>query len=205
MACWVGFQILAKEYTKQNAKRRIFVGAEGKSEITLTAWLQQICDDAGLALHLDQFNARGGDAVAIVRKCKGRIRTSSNRLGKYDHRVILLDSDRLENDIGKGRDPTLYAEEENINLIYLEPNIEGFYFRLHKGNEEKILEANKTVKELKKIWPEYGKNLPSIDLIDKFTVEDIKRVAQFDKNIEKLLLILGLLKKSQIDNTTSQD
>ena len=177
---------------KFKRRKRIFVGAEGQSEMTLISWLQQICDDADLALHLVKYDAHGGDGLAIVEDCKKKIKNSYKNQEDFAHRIILLDSDRLKIDIDHGRNPTKLAKEENFNLIYLKPNIEGFYICLHKGNERKIPVAKTTEDELKKIWPKYKKNTPSADLIRKFTVEDIRRVAKVDKYIKNLLLILGL-------------
>ena len=198
MVCWGGFLILAKYRYKTHTRRiiekrkRIFAGAEGQSEIALIAWLQQICDELELALHLDKFNARGGDCLAIVKKCIRKVEHSSKRHDEFAKRIILLDSDRLEEDISHGRDPSKIAKDNDFHLIYLVPNIEGFYYRLHEGNEMEELVACNTMKELKDIWKEYKKNTPSSDLIRRFTVEDIKRVAIYDNNIKMLLSILGI-------------
>ena len=198
-----------KMYPKQNIKRRepIFAGAEGQSEVTLIAWLQQICDDAGLALYLDAHNARGGYPEKIVKNCIGTIRTLPNRRESYVDHFILLDSDVLKDDIELGRNPVKLAKENDINLIFLEPNIEGFYYRMCKeGNEKTILDKDKVENELERIWPDYKKNISKDDLIHKFTVEDIRRVAKYDKNVEKLLSILGLLEENnQSDSSTTKD
>ena len=44
-----------------NNRRRIFVGVEGKSEKSFVVWIQNLCDEAELRIHLDIWAAGGGD------------------------------------------------------------------------------------------------------------------------------------------------
>ncbi len=173
-------------------RKRIFVGTEGESEKALVKWLQMLCDNAGAWVHLTCVAAQGGDCLSVVEYCYKQYQEKTRKQGRFIGQLILLDTDRLESDIRAGRGPASFEGGVNFELVFLKPNIEGFYYRLHEGYENKAPSVHRTDRELIKIWPEYKKNTPSIDLDSKFTVEDVKRVANVDSDILKLVNILGL-------------
>ena len=46
-------------------RRRIFVGVEGKSEKSFVVWIQNLCDEAEMRVHLDIWVAGGGDTKKL--------------------------------------------------------------------------------------------------------------------------------------------
>ena len=46
--------------------------------------------------------------------------------------------------------------------------------------------------ELRKVWPEYSKQLTADQLSQRFTLSDVLRAAQHDSELQRLLKVLGL-------------
>ena len=46
--------------------------------------------------------------------------------------------------------------------------------------------------ELRKVWPEYSKQLTADQLSQRFTLSDVKRAAQHDSELQRLLTVIGL-------------
>ena len=62
---------------------------------------------------------------------------------------------------------------------------------MHTGHEQRQVQAQNALKELKKVWPEYDKP-PTADQLDqRFNATDLLRVVQHDEYLQKLLEILG--------------
>ena len=103
---------------------------------------------------------------------------------------MLLDSDRIKQDRQAGRDAQSVASKEKLKLIFLHPNLEGLLLRLHEGHESRRIGDNAEA-ELKKVWPEYSKQLTADQLRQRFALSDLKRAAQYDNELKRLLKILG--------------
>ena len=111
---------------------------------------------------------------------------------QFEHKLVLLDRDRVNQDQIAGRDAPALATRANIELIYQELNLEGLLLRLHAGNEQRRVAATRAETELKRVWPEYRK-APTIDQLKRrFGLGDVQRAAQYDQELRKLLDILGL-------------
>ena len=80
-------------------RRRIFVCAEGEGERSLALWLNRLSDEQGRHLHLDIAVAGGGDTRQVVDFAV------EQRKGRDFGALVFVDSDRLEEDRDKGRDP----------------------------------------------------------------------------------------------------
>ena len=169
-------------------RRRIFVGAEGESERAFAAWLQRLCDAQGRHLHLKIFVADGGDGVSVVEHCAKAIRKNK----PHDKRLVLLDSDRLAEDRRNGRDPAPVATRAGIELVLLEPNLEGLILRLHEGWETRKPAPGSVKNDLKKLWPGYRKRASADDLERRFGVDDLRRAARHDEHLRTLLKALEL-------------
>lgn len=171
-------------------RRRIFVGAEGESERAFAAWLQRLCDAQGRHLHLEIFVAGGGDGVSVAERCAKALRKKKNK--PHDRRFVLLDSDRLAEDRRKGRDPAPVAARAGIELVLLEPNLEGLILRLHEGQETRKPAPGSVESDLKKLWPGYRKPPSADDLESRFGVDDLRRAARYDEYLQTLLEALEL-------------
>ena len=169
-------------------RKRVFVGAEGESERAFAAWLQRLCDDRGLHLHLDVFVAGGGDGAVVARRCAERC----ERRRPYVRRFVLLDADRIPEDRMSDRDPAPVAAKAGIDLILLEPDLEGVLLRLHEGQETRNLARRSAETELRKRWPGYRKPPSADDLEKRFDLGDLRRAAHHDAHLRRLLEGLGL-------------
>ena len=169
----------------------IFIGVEGPSERAFGQFLARCCDDAGLHLHLEVKPATGGDTMAVVEETKHRLERHPIRK-EIKTRLVLLDRDRLDQDINAGRDPHVLASKGNIELVFQEPNLERLLLRLHRGMERRRVSARDASAELRKVWPDYRKPPTAIQLNQRFSDSDLRRAARYDGELGKLLGILGL-------------
>ncbi len=171
-------------------RRVIFIGVEGTSDRAFVTFLQNCCDEKGLHLHLNVGLGYGGDSVVVVEEAARYLNRHFERRDISD-RLVLLDSDRINQDIQAGRDAQSVALRENLGLIFLHPNLEGLLLRLHEGYESRRI-VNNTEVELRKVWPEYSKQLTADQLRQRFALSDLQRAARHDNELKRLLEILGL-------------
>ena len=172
-------------------RRVIFIGVEGESERTFARFLQRCCDGEGRHLHLDTKPGNGGDSVSVVEEA-GRYLARHSAKRDIGDRLVLLDRDRIEQDLEAGRDAQAAASGWNLKIIFQDPNLEGLLFRLHPGHEQRRIMAGDVMAELRRIWPEYRKPPTADQLSRRFTLSDVRRAARYDEELQKLLKILGL-------------
>ena len=172
-------------------RRVIFIGVEGKSDQAFVRFLGNCCEEAGLHLHLDVRPGSGGDSVAVVEEA-ARYLKHSGKGNIPDNRLVLLDRDRIKQDLQAGRDAQTVASRAKLEIIFQEPNLEGLLIRLHQGQENRIIEADNAMAELRKVWPEYSKQLTADQLSQRFALSDVQRAAQHDSELQRLLTVIGL-------------
>ena len=171
-------------------RRVIFIGVEGVSDRAFVTFLQNCCNEKGLHLHLNTKPADGGDSVVVVKEAARYLNRHFERRDISD-RLVLLDSDRINQDIQAGRDARSVASKENLELIFLHPNLEGLLLRLHEGYESRRI-VNNAEAELQKVWPAYSKQLTADQLKQRFALSDLQRASRHDNELKRLLEILGL-------------
>ena len=173
-------------------RRVVFIGVEGKSDRAFVAFLGRVCDDENLHLHLDVKPANGGDSVAVVEEAGRRLKRHPDPRA-ISKRLELLDADRIEADRAAGRDARAAASKWRLEIVLMTPNLEGLLVRLHEGREARSIAAGDAERQLRKLWPEYGKGSLSADQLKRrFTLANLKRAAHHDEELQKLLGILGL-------------
>lgn len=172
-------------------RERFFVCAEGESERSLAKWLQLLCNEQKLHVHLDICVAQGGDSLAVVEFANFQYQKRRNRFGEYVAGFVLLDNDRLDRDRQSGRDPEP-ALAPGLQIVFLKPNLEGVLLRLHSGRETLRPTARSAPRALKKDWPEYRKPAAADDLNKRFKSEDLRRAAMFDAQLKWVMETLGL-------------
>ena len=169
----------------------IFIGGEGPSERAFGRFLDRCCDEADLNLHLDVKPGTGGDLLAVVEDAERRLERHPARK-EIKASIVLLDRDRLDQDIRADRDPRALARRLGIEIVFQEPDPEGLLLRLHPEQEHRRVPSANTMKELRKVWPEYRKPPTAHQLTERFSVSDLRRAAEHDCELRKLLEILGL-------------
>ena len=138
-------------------RKRIFIGAEGESEGSFAKWLKRICEQEGIHIHPDIVVCSGGDGLEVVLDAMAKHRKRINSHGAYEAGLIILDSDRISADRQYGRDPQEGLSDQNVKLVFLEPNLEGLFMRFHIGMERKSLTASDANRQIKRLWPQYSK------------------------------------------------
>ena len=171
-------------------RRVIFIGVEGKSDQAFARFLGHCCEEAGQHLHLDVRPGSGGDSVAVVEEAARYLRHSGK--SNIRNRLVLLDRDRIKQDLQAGRDARVVASKAKLKIIFQNPNLEGLLIRLHRGQENRKIAAGKAMAELRKVWPEYSKPPTADQLSQRFTLSDVQRAAQYDSELQRLLTVIGL-------------
>lgn len=131
-------------------RRRILIAGEGKSEQSLVAWLQKLCIQRERRVHFEFVSSGGGDSLEVVRLAIRTRRKQADTRRRCEQCVALLDSDRLMEDTKRQRDAIALAMRNDVRSIFIQPNLEGFLIRLHKGQESRQVPTEAVPRELKK-------------------------------------------------------
>ena len=99
--------------------------------------------------------------MAVVEAARRRLKRHSDSRS-ISRRLVLLDSDRVETDKAAGRDASLSASRWGLEVVFAVPNLEGLLIRLYNGHETRFVSAPDALRQLRKLWPEYGKGALSI-------------------------------------------
>ena len=174
-------------------RKRIFVAAEGDGERALARWLQVLCDEQDLHIHLDVVVAGGGDTRSVVEFAVERRRRHTDSMGRDKGALVFVDADRLVQDRAAGRDPERVEGRERLQLLYLTPNLEGLLIRLHDGRETQFVAADDAERRLHRLWLEYRKPMPAGALGQRFDLVDLRRAPAYDPHLRDALALLGLL------------
>jgi hypothetical protein len=168
---------------------------EGESERAFGAWLQDLCDDRGLNLHLDRPRGMaGGDPLGLV-ECALELRRRSKVQAGLGHRssCLLIDADRLDDGSSRSRDAIRLAERERLVLIRQRPAFEGALLRLHPGQERMFpATAGEAERLLRRIWDGYSKPPTKVQIAARFALTDLRRAAEIDTELGSLLKLIGL-------------
>ena len=176
-------------------RRAIFIGVEGESDRAFVRFLQRCCEREGRRLHLLVKPGGGGDSVSVVEEAGRHLARHSAKRDIRD-KLVLLDRDRIPQDLKAGRDAQAAAAGWNLKILFQDPNLEGLLFRLHQGHERRSITAGDAMTELRKVWPEYRKPPTADQLSRRFTLSDVRRAARHDEELHQLLEILGLASSS---------
>ena len=122
-------------------RRSFFIAGEGQSERPFARFLQHLCDEAGLHVHLDIKPQDGGGSVAVIEQAGRWLKR--NRSGReYQARLVLLDRDRIEAEPQEGIQARSVAARYKLEIVFQDPNLEGLLVRLHTGQEQRRIAAS---------------------------------------------------------------
>ena len=107
-------------------------------------------------------------------------------------RLVLLDSDRVEADLQSGCHAKAMASKLGLEIIFQDPNLEGLLLRLRDGYERRRVMKGAVNARLRRVWSDYRKPPTQFQLSGRFGRNDLRRAAQHDQDLQRLLDILGL-------------
>lgn len=178
-------------------RARIFFAFEGESENAFGAWLQDLCDEQNLSVHLDRPRRMkgGGDPLALVQRTLKLREESRKKAGEgHRHSFLLIDTDRLNDRSPRSREAVEGAKMEGLDLIRQAPCFEENLLRMHDDHERvRPPDIRSAEQLLRQAWPVYRKPMNRQQLAARFTFADLHRLAGVDGDILRLLTKLGLL------------
>ena len=172
-------------------RRTVFIAGEGPSERAFVIFLQRLCDESDLYVHLDAKPQDGGGAVNVIEQA-GRWLEKNPPKREYKARLVLLDRDRVVEDPQEGDKARKAARRYGLDIIFQDPNLEGLLVRLHQRQEQRKIRASESESELRRMWPAYQKPPTAEQLRQRFTLDDVRRAAVHDEYLRKLLEVIGL-------------
>lgn len=93
--------------------------------------------------------------------------------------------------IGQLSNCNFKAKIASFEVCIQNPNFEGLLLRLL--SKKKITHCQNISHQLSKLWPDYEKPASTYDLNSRISLNDLIRIAKHDREIEKLLNLIGLL------------
>lgn len=179
--------------SKRPQLKRVFLGCEGDSEQSYGAWIQAIAEDLRLPITIDTYNASGINNLPhqIIKRCLDQIPRREKRRGKYFVRGILLDSDNLGIETELNQDTIDLAINKNIHVIFQEYEHEALLLRQIPGHSRDRPAIGEGREKLQAAWPEYRRSQGKIQLYEKFTIDDIKRVCTVEPVLQAFLQSIG--------------
>ena len=175
-------------------RRRIFLGCEGRSELAYGAWLHEIADTIeNLYIHINSYlpSTGGGDPLYLVEQCVAEIQRKEMQLGEYDWRGILLDGEHLNQNHNRSQTASALARQNEITLIFQNPNHECFLLHHLPGQESRNPPANRCLTELKTVWPEYEKPMTRQDLNRTLNLDSLQRICTVEPDLRTFLQAIG--------------
>ena len=171
-----------------------FVCVEGENDQSLVRWWQGLGNQEDLHIHLAPYVSGGGDGRSIVEDALDQLRRRLKSRVPYKAAIVLLDADRSAQDRRHGRDPAMVEGHQQLQIVYLRPNLEGLLLRLCPGYENRFVEPERALPLLRKEWPDYVKPMPASALGKRFGLGDLLRAARHDDELRRALRTIGLLK-----------
>jgi hypothetical protein len=173
-------------------RTRFFLAVEGESERSFARWLQELSNNA-LHIHLDNYVLYGGGYETMLGEAVRLHKKGVATKGPYKDRFLLVDSDRADQgdwSIDKLRQE---AAKFDITVCFQKPKHEAVLYRMTQGRENSIVSAAAAEDLLKSVWPTYAKPVDARLLGQRYTLNDLLRMAAFDADIRSLLQRIGLM------------
>lgn len=167
---------------KKLLKRRYYIAVEGEGEQSFIKFIQFYLSD----VHLECHNLNGGGYKKMLEKAiRNRKRLPNQNLLEYS--ILLIDTDRADRNDDDWTIEKLRQEAEKNGFIacFQKPNLEGIFYRMLPGNEQK--QSKNPIKSLQKEWKNYQKPADFNKIRSKFNHLDLIRASKYDKEIKKLL------------------
>ena len=173
-------------------RKRIFLGSEGISERNYGRYLQQIADRHKLPIHIDcDYVTGGGDPLKVVQESIKLMKRNSRNHGDYLVKAVMLDSDKLGRSTDRDNKIKPLVTDNDIKLIYSDPNFEAFLLRHFPGFENNRPPAGTALSELKKIWPTYHKGIDARSIYKQLGEDGLMRACTVEDSLRDFLTGIG--------------
>lgn len=174
-------------------RTRFFLATEGEGEQSFVKWLQQLADSEGLHIHLDCKLLSGGGLEdmltrAIVHRKRGLKRA-------FKDSFLIVDGDRAESGDCSIDELRRQADRSNIRVCVQQPNQEGLLLRMLPSKERLKPDKESAIRLLRAEWPDYEKPVDAYTLSRRFSIDDLRRVASVDPDLQHFLRLIGLLNR----------
>ena len=175
-------------------RRRFFLGCEGKSEKGYGQFVQEIALEKSLNITFEIFQCSGGDPSVVVNNAISGCAEEDSADYPFKGRFLFVDSDRLEDipDEDVTRLMNLLSQN-NFVAIWQNPDHEGFLLRHFSGHENDCPPRGHSLKALQSVWPDYRKGMTRRDYIKNIKIDDVKRAAGKNSDLESFLRAIGLM------------
>jgi hypothetical protein len=178
-------------------RTRYYLAVEGEGEQSFIKWLQQLCDEENLNVHLDCQVLGGGGYQSMLRyalHCQKQRNGKKRFITAGKASILLLDADRgnSKDDGWSHSDLRKEALKDNFTVCLQMPNQEGWFLCMLSKENTKFDTISDIQKKIKKIWPEYRKPVNTRELSSKFSSEDLFFAASVFLDLQELLKKIGL-------------
>lgn len=175
-------------------RTRFFLGCEGKSEVSYARAIEEIAKDEGLPITFDVSRFDGGDPSVIAASAISSAAEKESEIDPFKAKALLLDIDRLDEKNRQDSDRIVKQLKDNDFItIWQKPDHEGFLLKHFSGYEDNRPPKGLSMKALQKAWPDYRKGMTRRDYIKNITIDDVKRAAGKNSDLESFLRAIGLM------------
>lgn len=174
----------------------IFVGCEGESEAAYVAFLQDLANAAGahVAVTIERLTPGAGDPLARVTRALAVLARLRSRRTAFAQAFVLMDSDQLALDRGRGERAVRDAEAGGLTLLWQRPCHEALLLRHLPGRADRRPGASAdAILALRREWPDYEKPMTRRDLHRRLNLAAVRQAGAANPDLTPLLRGLGLL------------
>jgi hypothetical protein len=173
-------------------RTRFFLAVEGESERSFARWLQELSNNA-LHIHLDNYILYGGGYETMLKEAVRLHKNGVTTKGPYKDRFLLVDSDRADQGDWSIDRLRQEAAVHDMTVCFQKPKHEAVLYRMTQGRENAVVNAAAAETLLKSVWPTYEKPVDARMLRQRYTLDDLLRMAAPDADFRNLLQIIGLM------------
>lgn len=119
-------------------RRPIYIGCEGASEVGYVGLLQDLVQEARLAVHLqvEELGPGAGDPQSRIEMAVMRLQRLQKTRGAPAERFALLDFDQAERDVQRADRARQIASGNNIVIVWQRPCFEAMLLRHLDGKAQ---------------------------------------------------------------------
>lgn len=173
-------------------KKPIFVGCEGRDEVTFVQFLNGLCRKEDKAFFYVPHDTNGGGPTNIV---NSSVR-ARERLGKkeFTESFIFADADRMTPTETGYDQARKIADAAGLRMVLSLPRIEFRLYRIVTKKYYGHVTEQEAKRVLKETWPHFGeRSLSARDLESRISLDLLREYAKTDPELRFLLAAAKLI------------